>query len=134
MKKIRDRIRQAIDESGDKVFLRREFDRFGSRSGVNATLRKMIDEGELVRVGYGLYVPAEMGERGAYPKFFIEDFAPRALEKLGVEFRLGRAWRRYNSGESTQVPVRLILDVGRRRITRRIGFKNSVLLYEYDGR
>ena len=41
------------------AFLRSEFDRFGSRSGVNRALKALTDEGRLARIGYGIYAPAK---------------------------------------------------------------------------
>jgi len=60
----------------------------------------------------------------------LEVLAPQALEKLGVVVAPSRLTARYNAGLITQVPVGLVVNVGRQRVRRKIGFNDNYLRYE----
>ena len=60
----------------------------------------------------------------------LEVLAPEALKKLGVAVRPGRLAQEYNSGRSTQVPAGIVINVGKRRIARKLGFNGKLVQYE----
>jgi hypothetical protein len=60
----------------------------------------------------------------------IEVLAPVALQKLGVKVKAGCAARAYNAGGTQQIPAGIVLDTGRRRITRKLGFGGRYVSYE----
>jgi hypothetical protein len=53
-----------------------------------------------------------------------------ALTRLGVELRESTRIRDYNAGLTTQVPTGIVVNTGRRRITRKIGFNGKFVEYE----
>lgn len=117
----------------ENAFIRSEFDALSkSRSGVDKALRALVKEGVLVRGGYGVLV------RGMYndlvdkitPTVSADDFAKEVLRKLNVPFGIDSARLAYNRGETTQVPAWLAVNVGKRRITRNIGYNKRWLNYE----
>ena len=130
---IRDRIFRSIMRKKESVYLRNEFDKFGSRAGVNRALSQLIADGKMVRVGTGLYAPAKKSVLTGKPIPTTTDleFGNLALKKLGVETFPTKAQEEYNSRKTTQVPPLIVFNVGSSRICRRIGFKGRVG-YEKD--
>lgn len=132
------RIEQTLEaflaaRADEAVFLRREFAVAcprTSRSGIDKALRRLIEQGILLRFGYGLLARA-----GSEPNMFtglpapeagFESCVVQALRKMRIDFRLGKAFRDYNERKTTQVPARLVLDVGKSRVTRKMGTQDSV--------
>ena len=140
--KIRKAIEQYLEDRPDEVaFLRSEFDKCGnSRSGVDKTLRSMVQDGMFVRVGYGAYVRAELiispitKTPATVPAALTKTWAAQLLRKLGVDPQQDSATRAYNEGRSTQVPAWFAFDVGKSRISRQIGFGKGRLVYERSTR
>ena len=130
---IRDRIIRSITKKKECVYLRKEFDKFGSRAGVNRALSRLIEEGRIVSVGTGLYAPAQKSPFSGKPIPTTTDleFGTVALKKLGVEVFPSRAVEEYNSGQTTQVPPFIIFNVGKKKTCRRIGFNGGRIGYEY---
>lgn len=125
---IRDRIVRSIARTKECVYLRKEFDKFGSRAGVNRALSQLMADGKVVRVGTGLYAPAKKSIlTGKFiPTTTDLEFGNLALKKLGVEVYSTKAQEEYNFGKTTQVPPSIVFNVGKSRIRRRIGFVGRV--------
>lgn len=103
-------------------------------SSLSAALRALIVQGLLVRIGMGVYAKAKPSVLSGKPIPVepLEVLAPIALRKLGVRVRAARSTRDYNSGRTNQVPVGAVVNVGRQRVTRRIGFNGKFVDYERD--
>jgi hypothetical protein len=121
----------------ENAFIRSEFDALSkSRSGVDKALRALVEEGLLVRGGYGVlvrgeYVPEiQSGAPLVWPELFVKE----ALEKLGVDPKPNSAVVEYNSGRTTQVPAWLAFEVGSSRIVRKIGIGKRMVNYERNGK
>ena len=71
---LKSRIKRSICTSQQQVFLRKEFDRFGSYRQVSRVLRELEGEGHLVRSGYGVYVKPALQA--------VEDFLGQVQSKL----------------------------------------------------
>ena len=129
---IRSRIQKSLANRTDTVFLRREFNRFGSRAAVNAALKGLVAQGTLMRIGQGIYVKADIGllTREPVPVEPLGSAAYQALKKLGIPARMGEAWRVYNLGLTTQIPAGIVFDTGKRRIARKIGFRGKFVQFE----
>jgi hypothetical protein len=118
----KDRILRSIrNRKTEKAFLRREFDRFGSPATVTRALQVLLQEGSLVRVGKGVYATATISRLSGrvVPASLPEEYVPVALRKLGVTVRPGRDVSAYNQGETTQLPMGLVYNTGRRQINRK---------------
>lgn len=131
--RIKDRIARSIGRSSCEVFLRSDFRDIGSYSEVGKALNALRGEGRLVRLGYGVYAKARTSSLSgrSVPRKPLETLAREALEKLGVSAQPGRAEREYMAG-STQVPVRVSFDTGRRRITRKLQVGREEVVFESD--
>jgi len=129
---VQDRIQCSIDLSGDDVFLRSEFARFGGPSQISRVLRHLVASGQLVKLGVGIYAKSKPSRLTGKPIPVrpVDVLAPIALKKLGVSVNPSRLAAAYNAGISTQVPAGTVINTGKRRISRRIGFGGRFVKYE----
>ena len=129
---IEERLKRAIALRRDDVFVRSDFAHFGSSAQVSRALRQLVANGALVKLGIGVFAKAKPSAFSGKPIPIrpIEILAPVALQKLGVKVKAGRAARAYNAGSTQQIPAGIILDTGRRRITRKLGFGERYVSYE----
>lgn len=130
---IADRIKRSVQRRGELVLRPVDFQAFGSEASVKRALKALVDQGLLVRLGVGLYAKAKRSVLSGQPipARPLEVLAPMALTRLGVEWREPIRTRDYNAGRTTQVPAGLVVNTGRRRITRRIGFNGKFVEYEH---
>lgn len=106
---IQSKIEERLAVVGDDVFLTREFANLGGKRQVLRALANAVAQGQLVRLGYGIYARAARSRLSGQPvldsKGGFLGAARQALNKLGVSWDLTEAQRDYNEGLSTQVPV-----------------------------
>jgi hypothetical protein len=131
---LREKIEQRVARNkGEDVFLTREFKKFGGEDQVLRALRSLVDEGRLVRLGYGVYGRAVVSRLSGKPMLHSPEgfsgVARQALDKLGVEWEPTEAERSYNEGRSTQVPVNPVVRV-KGRFSRRLRYRNTELVLE----
>lgn len=129
---IEERLKRAIALRKDNVFLRSEFARFGSPAQLSRVLRQLIAEGVLVKLGLGVFAKAKSSALTGKPILVqpLEVLAPLVLQKLCVKVKPSQAVREYNSGIFQQLAAGIVLDTGRRRITRKLGFGKQTVAYE----
>ena len=127
-----DRVARSIANRKGNVILRSELRKLGSYSQVTRSLEELIRAGKLVRAGKGVFVKTRVssitGRR--VPAGSLETVAAEVLKKLGVEVSPGRLAQEYNSGTSTQLPMRFVVNTGNRRISRKIVVGGRSLVYE----
>ena len=108
-KPLRERVKARIARSRDSVFLTREFRDLGGQDQVLRVLRRLVQRGELVRLGYGVYGRAIRSRLDGSPMLYSSDgfvgAARQALTKLGVPWEPTEWELAYNEGRSTQIPV-----------------------------
>lgn len=126
------RIREFVSRCNDEVFVRNDFVGFGSTAQVSRALNQLLEEGLLVRLGLGIYAKAKKSVLSGKPIPVrpVEILAPLALNKLGVKTQPSRYVLAYNRGSTTQLPSGIVLNVGSRRVSRRIGFGGRYIRYE----
>ena len=112
--------------------MRSDFVSMGSQSQMTRALNSLVEEGKIVRIGYGLYAKARASSISGkpVPRVTLEALAEETLRKIGVEPRVGSALRAYNDRRTDQIPVRTVYDTGRRRISRKITVGISQVFYE----
>ena len=122
----------SVAKRADVVFLRTDFERFGSAAQVGRALDALLNKGALVRLGKGVYAKAKVSTLSGkpIPAKPLEVLAPVALKKLGVTVRPSRLAQEYNEGRSTQVPPGIAFNVGRSRIVRELSFNGKRVEYE----
>src|ERR1043166_1985695 len=133
-KTLREKIKARIARrKGEDVFLTREFADLGGEDQVLRALRGLVREGQLVRLGYGVYGRAFKSSLTGKPVLRSTDgfigAARQALDKLGVKWDLTEAQRAYNEGRSTQIPVNPVVRV-KGRFSRHLRYGSSELRLE----
>ena len=118
------------------VFLRSDFETFGTSTRVTRALQELIREGLIIRVGRGIYVKARLSSvtGNPVPVEPLETVAHKALAALGVDVQLGSAQKAYVGGFTLDVPMEIAIDVGSSRISRRIGFGGREVRLERNRR
>ena len=113
------------------VVLRKDFNELGSYRQISRALKRLIVEKRLVKIGAGIYAKAYTSKYSDIPlvKNGIDSALREALKRLGVAYEPGSAEQEYNTGKTTQVPVRNIVKL-KTRCRRRIGYRNSELIFE----
>ena len=129
---ITDRIRRSVRGRTDLVFRPTDFLAFGSEASVKRALKELTSVGILVRLGVGIYAKAKPSVISGkpIPAQPLEILGPQALAKLGIRPRQSLQTAEYNAGRTTQVPTGIVVNVGKQRISRKIGFNGKFLQYE----
>jgi len=126
----KDRIQFRLQRSKRYVFIRSDFDDIAGYDQIGRVLRELVKEGQLLKVGYGVYTKARQNvitgklmpaSPGGSAAVIIE-----ALDRLKIDYLLVGATRVYNSGESTQIPASLEIKTSP-RFKRRLSVGNSQL-------
>lgn len=132
--KIKDRIKRSIPNRKSEIILRKDFQKMGSQSQISRALTSLQKEGFLVRLGYGVYAKAKRSSitGKSIPRISFEELMIEAMRRLDIDVQLGKSLQEYQRGETTQMPMRFILDSKDRIITRKLSIGKKALWYEND--
>jgi len=106
---IKARMQSRLKRSKRYVFTRNDFNDLAGYDQIGRVLRELVNEGQLLKVGYGVYTKARKNAitgkvmpaaPGGSAAVVIE-----TLERLKVDYRLVGASDAYNSGKTTQIPA-----------------------------
>jgi Family of unknown function (DUF6088) len=131
---VKDRLEKRIARKRGDVFLRADFGDMGGYDQVGRALRELVREGQLMKVGYGMYArtrPSLLDGKPT-PTKGIRELAAEALGRLGIETVPTRMEQAYNSRQTTQVPTGRVIGV-RGRVRRQISYNGIPLSYERAG-
>lgn len=97
---------------------------------LNRALGNIIKKRGLVRVSRGIYAKAAPGKYIDAPilKDTLEGVAEKIFNRLEVKWDLTPEQKEYNSGKSTQVPVRVAFRLTS-RLRRKIGYDGHYVQY-----
>jgi len=128
------RLEKRIAQLRGDVFLRTDFSDLGGYDQVGRVLRRLVEKGQLVKVGYGMYTRARPSilDGTPVPTTSIRELAAEALGRIGVETAPTSWDNAYNTGKSTQVPTGRVIGV-RGRVRRKISYNGFPLKYERVG-
>lgn len=132
--KLKDRMRLSIRRRAGQVVLRADVAALGSASQVSLALKELQREGELIRLGAGVYAKAvrdaETGEPRSQAAFeTLADEAARKLKLVSASAPVGGAEAVLPSeGRGRSV----VLDTGRRRISRKLALGSRSVAYVND--
>jgi hypothetical protein len=128
----KDRILASLRNSKAKVFLRDDFNRFGNYRQICRVMKELSEEGKLIRLGYGTYVKARPSSISGkpVPDESLINIGLEAMKKLGVKADVGKDLRALFQGDSTQVPMLSVVNIGKARVSRKISLGNRALIYE----
>ena len=127
---IKVRMQKRLSRSKRYVFMRADFKDIAGYDQIGRALRDLVESGELLKVGYGVYTKARKNPitgrimpacPGGSDAVILE-----ALERLDVGYSFGRSSAKYLSGESTQIPAYTQIETPY-RFKRRLSIGNSQL-------
>ncbi len=118
-----------INRSKRNVFLRADFKRLGGYDQVGRVLRNLVDNNELIKIGYGLYAKARLNRVTGKSMLSVTGgfkiISEEALTRLNVKWEPSTAMKAYQAG-STQIPANAEVII-RKRFNRKIGTANYKL-------
>lgn len=132
-KTLKSKMSYRISRSKDIVFTPQDFLDLSDRDQVGRVLRQFIAEGLLVKFGQGLYAKAKLSSLTGkvIPVKPLTELAKEALtKKLKVKVVASSDLKRYNEGETTQVPTGRVIAV-KGRVSRKMAFGGKSIKYEY---
>ncbi|HXR89830.1 MAG TPA: hypothetical protein VN750_06050 [Steroidobacteraceae bacterium] len=130
-KTLDSQVAKRIERKRRDVFLRADFDDLGGYDQVGRALRELVREGQLVKIGSGLYARARPSTLDGKPTPVkgLRSLTEEALRRLGIGTAPTRLEQAYSEGKTTQVPSgrRVAVD---RRVRRKIGYNGAVMSFE----
>ena len=127
------RLLKRIDRKRGDVLLRADFGDLGGYDQVGRALRQLVREGQLVRVGQGLYARAGPSMTSGEPVPVGGLTALKeVLRRVGVETLPSQIEEAYNAGRTMQVLTGRVVGVTR-RVRRKIGYGGFSLSFERAG-
>ena len=131
---LEDRIIRSISLRKGTVVLRSELAPLGSAAQITRVLAQLLEKGKLVRVSKGVFAKTRINKFTGTLTVAgsLENIASETFRKLGIPVRPGRLIREYNERKTTQIPVELVADTGKRRISRKIEVAGRMVKYEND--
>ncbi|NHN35915.1 type IV toxin-antitoxin system AbiEi family antitoxin domain-containing protein [Pseudomaricurvus alcaniphilus] len=130
---LKQKLALRLKRSRKEVFLRSDFADLGGYDQVGRALKQLVDAGQLVRIGKGLYTRARPSAVTGKPTIAVpggfKAASRAALNRLGYQWKPDVAEQRYNQGETTQVSASAGVIV-QGRLNRKIGFGNQSLKYQ----
>lgn len=107
----REKILEYIQRLPANVILRSDLKQLDTPRQISRILKDLIEDGFLVKLGYGIYAKAETSEYTNRPliKVGFTNSSIEALNRLKIKWELGKAIKDYNMGKTTQVPAKLII-------------------------
>lgn len=121
---IQSRIQTRVKRSKRSVFLRSDFKDIADYDQVGRGLRKLVSEGLLMKIGYGLYARARVNRITGKPMpdnpAGADGVVIEAMEKLGVEYQFDELSQKNFSRNSTQIPANVKIKPKSARFTRKI--------------
>jgi len=138
---VKEKIERKIARSGDKVFVRKEFNRLGGYRQVSRALAQVETDGALMRVGQGMWVKSEFrasqsisnyGKLVQIPLVGLEAAGIIGLRKLGYSTDVRKAERDRLEGRTTQIPIGGVIRLKDKKTSRKIMMRGVKLKYETD--
>lgn len=125
------RVLERIQQLAGNVILRKDIEDMGSPRQMSRCFKDLVEMGELIKIGYGIYVKAYHSAYIDKPviKMGFAQVCKEALTRLGVEWAPGSAEQAYNAGVSTQVPVRTVVQL-KSRFRGHLSYGNRTLIVE----
>lgn len=133
LKTLQSKMKYRISRSKANVFTPRDFFDLTDRDQVGRVLRKMVNAGDMVKFGQGLFAKAKRSSLTGkiMPIKPLPDLAKEALrDKLKVKMATAEDLARYNKGDSTQVPTGRVIAV-KGRVSRKMAYDGKSIKYQY---
>lgn len=125
------RIFQKLKRSRRYVFERKDFDGIASYDQIGRALNQLIDKGEIMKLGYGLYTKARVnsltGRLMPTNPGGSDALLREILKMKGVDFEMDSLSLQNLSGESTQIPSSVQYSWNPKQFNRKLVVGNRVL-------
>lgn len=126
-----DRIFQQIKRSRRYIFERKDFDGIASYDQIGRALNQLINRGEIMKLGYGLYTKARVnsltGRLMPTHPGGSDALLREILKMKGVDFVMDSLSLQNLSGESTQIPSSIHYTWNSKQFNRKLVVGNRVL-------
>ncbi len=128
---FREKLLQKIQGMQKEVLIWSDFKKFGSSRQISRALKDLIDDGQLVRIGRGIYAKATSSKYIDEPIITIgfEKSCIEALKRFNVEWELSQLIKDYNAGKSKQVPAQMEVRL-KTRFRRKLTYGNRQFRFE----
>lgn len=130
-KTLKDKISYRIKRSKAAGFIFADFADLSNREQIGRALRKLVQEGILVKLGQGVFAKTIISTLSD-KRILATDFSVitrQVLKKFYVKTGLSRAEREHNAGISTQMPTGLRIGVNK-RVYRKLSYNGRSISYE----
>ena len=113
------------------VILRADLNFLGESRQVSRAIKALIEEGKLIKIGYGIYVKAKRTPYSEKPvmEITLPEACAQAFERLNIQWEPGNAIKEYNEGRTQQVPAQYVMRL-KDRYRGRIGYGKQQILFE----
>ncbi|MDE1333956.1 DUF6088 family protein [Vibrio aestuarianus] len=122
---------QKIKRSRRYVFERKDFDDVASYDQVGRALRQLVKQGDLIKIGYGLYTKAKLNSLTGKPMPThpggTDALMREILKMKGVDFEMDSLSWQSLSGQSTQIPSSIQYSWNPKQFNRKLVVGNRVL-------
>ncbi|WEM44790.1 DUF6088 family protein (plasmid) [Photobacterium sp. DA100] len=126
-----DQIHNKIKRSRRYVFERKDFDKYASYGQVGRVLKKLVEKGVLMKIGYGLYTKSTINSLTNKPMPTnpggTDAIMREVLKMRGVDFELDAMSQKSLNGQSTQIPANIQLKWDPKHFNRCIKVGNKVM-------
>lgn len=129
---LESRILKKISCKKREVFIRADFEDISSDyDQIGRALKKLVQKGILIRVGYGLYTKAMKSSISdkVIPRIGMNELGKQCLKRLFVSVSSTVAEEEYNKGLSTQFPTGRVIGI-KGRFSRKITINGISLVFE----
>ena len=127
---IANKIKTRINRSKRYVFYRADFTDIAGYDQVGRVLKKLVDVGDLLRIGYGLYTKARTnritGKLMPASPAGADGVILEAIEKLGIDYKFDEFSQRSIDGDSLQIPASFQI-ITNNRFKRKIVVNNRAI-------
>ncbi len=127
---ISSKVKARLNRSKRFVFTRADFTDIAGYDQVGRVLKKFVDTGYLLRIGYGLYTKARTnritGKLMPASPGGADGVLLEAIEKLGVTYKFDDFSQRSIDGDSLQIPASFKI-ITNNRFKRKIIVSNKAI-------
>jgi len=106
---IASKVKTRINRSKRYVFARADFTDIAKYDHVGRVLKRLVDAGDLLRIGYGLYTKVRKnritGELMPASPCGADGVILEAVEKLGIDYKFDEFSQQSINGDSLQIPA-----------------------------
>ena len=127
---IASKVKTRINRSKRYVFARADFTDIAGYDQVGRVLKKLVDAGDLLRIGYGLYTKARQnritGKLMPASPAGADGVILEAIKKLGIDYKFDEFSQRSIDGDSFQIPASFQI-ITNNRFKRKIVVSNRAI-------